>query len=229
MINIRKSEERGKANFGWLDANYSFSFSNYYDPDHTGFRDLLVLNQDTIEAGGGFNSHPHKDMEIITYIIDGEIEHIDSVGNKGIITKGEIQRMSAGSGIVHSEKNPSQENKTNLLQIWIKTKEAGVRPSYENKVFPLESGVKLLVSPNGEADSAEINQDFFLYGIRLEKEKPEIVHIQKGRHAWIQLIKGKLSVNGALLSEGDGAAISDIEELLLESSTDTELLLMNLK
>ncbi len=229
MIKIRKSNERGTANYGWLNAKYSFSFGNYFDPEHTGFRDLLVINQDVIEPDGGFAPHPHKDMEIVTYLIEGELEHKDSIGNSGIIKKGEIQRMSAGSGIRHSEYNPSKDKQTRLLQIWIQTKEKGIEADYENVAFDQVDGAKLLITPNGGEQMAKINQDFQLYGVRLKKESTDEIKLEKNRHAWVQMISGEVEVAGEVLKEGDGAAISEIENLSFLALKESEFLVMDLK
>ncbi|MBK24762.1 MAG: quercetin 2,3-dioxygenase [Halobacteriovorax sp.] len=229
MINVRKSNERGSANYGWLKAKYSFSFGHYFDPEHTGFRDLLVINQDTIEPGGGFDPHPHKDMEIVTYLIEGELEHKDSIGNSGIIKKGEIQRMSAGKGIRHSEYNPSKEKQTKLLQIWVQTSEKGIDADYENVAFDQIDGAKLLITPKGGEQIAKINQDFKLYGVRLKKEGQEEIRLDKNHHAWVQVISGEIEIADKKLYEGDGAAISEIEQLKFLAKEDSEFLVMDLK
>lgn len=229
MFTIRKSEERGKANFGWLDAKYSFSFSQYFDANHTGFSDLLVINQDIIEPSSGFGKHPHKDMEIITYIIRGAIEHEDSIGNKGIIQKGEIQRMSAGSGIIHSEYNPSNSEATELLQIWIQTAEKGIEADYENIRFDEHKGLKLLVTPNGENNTARIHQDFYLHSGNFSDNESVEVNLGKGRRAWIQVVDGMIDVNGTEIGKGDGLAISETEILKIKTIKNSEFLLMNLR
>lgn len=229
MIKIRKSEERGKANYGWLNANYSFSFGNYFDPNHTGFRDLLVINQDLIEAGGGFSSHPHRNMEIITYIIEGGLEHKDSLGNIGVINKGEVQRISAGTGIYHSEYNPSKEHQTKLLQIWVQPETKNIPPSYQQIKFEKNDGVKLLVSKNVIENQISVNQDFNLYGVSMKPGQNEQIEIAKNRHIWIQMIKGEVDIDGVSLLEGDGAAISELTTLHFHSKTDSEFLVMDLK
>lgn len=229
MISVRRSEDRGHNNLGWLDAKHTFSFGAYQDPNFTGFRDLLVINQDTIEPLQGFGAHPHKDMEIITYVFEGGIEHQDSIGNRGVISTGEIQRMSAGSGIVHSEVNPLTDKKTQLLQIWIQTAQKGIDPDYENVKFEKKPGLNLLVSPEGGEHVAKINQDFKMYGGYLSEDKFAEHKLEKGRAAWIQLVKGELEVNGEKIKAGDGLAITEEESLRFTTASHAEFLLMDLR
>lgn len=229
MIKVRRSEDRGKANFGWLNAKHSFSFGQYYDPENMGFRDLRVINQDIIEADSGFGTHPHKDMEIITYIIDGVIEHKDSIGNVGQIKKGQIQRMSAGSGIRHSEYNPSKSEQTHLLQIWIETEKKGIDPDYEDVDFGDHKGAKLLVSKEGGDSKAKINQDFKMYGVNLNAGTEEKIEIGKNRHAWVQIVHGEVEIGGETLKPGDGAAISELPTLAFKANKDSEFIVMDLK
>ena len=231
MINIRRSKERGKANYGWLDTNYTFSFSDYYDPRFMGFRDLRVINEDFIEPAQGFPKHGHRDMEIITYMISGELSHRDSMGNGETIHPNEVQRMTAGTGVLHSEYS-SPTDKTHLLQIWILPEKKNLSPSYEQKVFSPEDKhgkLRLIASKGGDNGSVSINQDVKLYASVLDAGKQISHEVREGRHAWIQVISGGLDVNGYSVEKGDGAAISD-EKLLKIAAVDdnTEFLLFDL-
>ena len=219
MIKIRPSAARGHANHGWLDTYYSFSFSNYYDPKHMGFRDLRVINEDRVSAGKGFGSHPHNDMEIITYIIEGELSHRDSTGTEATIRQNDVQRMSAGTGVTHSEYNNSA-NPVHLLQIWIMPEADGLQPSYEDRTFPREEKqdrLRLIASRDGRDGSTRINQDASVYASLLESGKTLDLELKAGRHAWVQLVSGELEVNGTRMVKGDGAAISDESKLALAS------------
>lgn len=232
MIKIRKSEERGHANHGWLDTNYAFSFSDYYDPNYMGFRHLRVINEDYISGGNGFGTHPHNNMEIITYIIDGALEHKDSMGTGSVIHSGDVQRMSAGSGVTHSEFNHLKDKKTHLLQIWILPEKRNIEPSYEEKTFDQKAKLNnllLIASKNGENNSLHINQDVNLYASILEKNQNLRYETSKNRNTWIQIVKGELKLNGEFfLSQGDGVAISNQEELILVAQSDCEFLLFDL-
>jgi len=219
MIKIRPSAARGHANHGWLDTYYSFSFSNYYDPKHMGFRDLRVINEDRVSAGRGFGSHPHRDMEIITYIIEGELSHRDSTGTEATIRQNDVQRMSAGTGVTHSEYNNSA-NPVHLLQIWIMPEADGLQPSYEDRTFPREEKqdrLRLIASRDGRDGSTRINQDASVYASLLDSGKTLDLDLKAGRHAWVQLVSGELEVNGTRMVKGDGAAISDESKLALAS------------
>ena len=219
MIKIRPSAARGHANHGWLDTYYSFSFSNYYDPKHMGFRDLRVINEDRVSAGKGFGSHPHRDMEIITYIIEGQLSHRDSTGTEATIRQNDVQRMSAGTGVTHSEYNNSA-NPVHLLQIWIMPEADGLQPSYEDRTFPREEKqdhLRLIASRDGRDGSTRINQDASVYASLLDSGKSLELDLKAGRHAWVQLVSGELEVNGTRLVKGDGAAISDESKLALAS------------
>ena len=219
MIKIRPSAARGHANHGWLDTYYSFSFSNYYDPKHMGFRDLRVINEDRVSAGRGFGSHPHRDMEINTYIIEGELSHRDSTGTEATIRQNDVQRMSAGTGVTHSEYNNSA-NPVHLLQIWIMPEADGLQPSYEDRTFPREEKqdrLRLIASRDGRDGSTRINQDASVYASLLDSGKSLELDLKAGRHAWVQLVSGELEVNGTRLVKGDGAAISDESKLALAS------------
>ncbi len=231
MINIRRSDDRGHANHGWLDTRFSFSFADYYDPKFMGFRNLRVINEDFIEPAQGFPMHGHRDMEIITYMISGELSHRDSMGNGETIHPNEVQRMTAGTGVRHSEYS-SPTDKTHLLQIWILPEESSLQPSYEQKEFGPEGKqglLRLIASRGGGGGSVHINQDVYIYASILPEGK-EIKHdLVGGRHAWIQLISGSLRVNGENLNAGDGAAISDEASLAIKSLDDkSEFLLFDL-
>lgn len=219
MIKIRPSAARGHANHGWLDTYYTFSFSNYYDPKHMGFRDLRVINEDWISANKGFGAHPHRDMEIITYIIEGELSHRDSTGTEATIKQNDVQRMSAGTGVVHSEFNKS-DKPVHLLQIWIMPEADDLKPSYEDRTFSREekqNGLRLIASHDGRYNSTRINQDASVYASLLDSGKTLDLSLEPGRHAWVQLVSGELEVNGTRLGKGDGAAISDESKLTLAS------------
>ncbi|HEX8287213.1 MAG TPA: pirin family protein [Pyrinomonadaceae bacterium] len=231
MIKIRRSEDRGKANYGWLDTNYTFSFSNYYDPRFMGFRALRVINEDFIESNQGFPTHGHRDMEILTYVIKGELSHRDSMGNGETVRPHEVQRMTAGTGVFHSEYS-SPTDETHLLQIWILPEEENLTPGYEQKYFAPEEKqgkLKLVASRGGDDNSVTIHQDVRLYASILRRDE-EVSHaLAEDRHAWIQIIKGAVDLNGETLNRGDGAAISNEAVLKIKSLADeTEFLLFDL-
>ncbi len=220
MITIRPSRERGHANHGWLDTHYSFSFSDYYDPRHMGFRDLRVINEDRISAGRGFGMHPHRDMEILTYIVDGELSHRDSMGRGATIKRDDVQRMSAGTGVMHSEANQS-DKPVHLLQIWILPEAEGLKASYEDRTFsPAEkkNRLRLIASQDGHDGSATINQDASVYASLLDNGKSVDLELKPGRHAWLQLISGQVDVNRSKLEKGDGAAISGETRLRIDNT-----------
>ncbi|CAN5470761.1 pirin family protein [soil metagenome] len=231
MIKVRKASERGHANHGWLDTHYTFSFSNYYDPRFMGFRALRVINEDFIEANQGFPTHGHRDMEILTYIMNGELSHRDSMGNGETIRPNEVQRMTAGTGITHSEYS-SPTDKTHLLQIWILPEKDGLTPSYEQTYFAPEEkkgNLKLVASRLGTDGSVTIHQDVSLYASVLAKDEEVSHNLSENRHAWIQIVKGSLEINGEILTQGDGAAISEESVLQIKSQLDeTEFLLFDL-
>jgi quercetin 2,3-dioxygenase len=231
MIKIRRSKERGHANYGWLDTNYTFSFSNYYDPRFMGFRSLRVINEDFIAPNQGFPTHGHRDMEILTYVIRGELSHKDSMGNGTTILPNEVQRMSAGTGILHSEySSPSEE--THLLQIWILPEEENLTPGYEQTFFAPEEKqgkLKLVASRGGDDGSVKIHQDVNLYSSILAKDETVSHELAENRHAWAQVVKGEIELNGEILKHGDGAAVSDETLLNIRALTDeTEFLLFDL-
>jgi redox-sensitive bicupin YhaK (pirin superfamily) len=221
MITLRPSAERGHANHGWLDTHYSFSFADYYDPRHMGFRDLRVINEDRVSAGRGFGMHPHRDMEILTYIVDGELSHRDSMGRGATIKRNDVQRMSAGTGLMHSETNQSQKP-VHLLQIWLLPEAEGLKPSYEDKTFAAEekqNRLRLIASHDGREDSTTIHQDASVYASVLDSGKSLSLELKPERHAWVQLISGQLDVNGTKLLKGDGAAISGESALRIASNS----------
>jgi redox-sensitive bicupin YhaK (pirin superfamily) len=232
MINIRRSQDRGHANHGWLESQHTFSFASYYDPSHMGFRDLRVINEDRVAPASGFPTHPHQDMEIITYVIEGALEHKDSMGNGSVIRQGDIQRMSAGRGITHSEFNHSSSELVHFLQIWVLTEKPGIEPSYEQKRFvdtAITNQLNLIAAKAAEGNAIHVNQDVEIYAAKLESGHDIEWLPDQQRHSWIQLIEGEILVNGDRLSTGDGAAISRETKLAIEASKDSELLLFNLK
>jgi redox-sensitive bicupin YhaK (pirin superfamily) len=224
MITLRPSAERGHGNYGWLDTRYSFSFANYLDRKHMGFRDLRVINEDWISGGEGFGSHPHRDMEIFTYVVEGELSHRDSTGHEATLLPDDVQRMSAGSGVVHSEYNNSRQP-VHLLQIWILPEAEGLKPSYEDRTFPREekqNRLRLIASRDGREDSTRINQDASVLASVLDSGQSLDYELGPERHAWLQLIRGELEVNGTKLGAGDGAAISKEAKLQLNNNNGSE-------
>jgi quercetin 2,3-dioxygenase len=231
MITIRPSQERGGGNHGWLNTRHTFSFDQYYDPRFMGFRSLRVINEDVVAPATGFPTHPHRDMEIITYILEGKLEHKDSLGTGSIILPGDGQRMTAGRGIRHSEFNPSQTDRVHLLQIWILPEKNGLEPSYEQKTFPeseKRGKLRVIASRDGREGSVKINQDAQLY-VTLLGSGDQVTHdFEKNRYGWLQVAKGAIELNGAKLSQGDGAAISDEQKLTIKGAKDSEVLLFDL-
>lgn len=231
MITLRQSSDRGHANHGWLDSYHTFSFANYYDPNHMGFRALRVINEDWVQSGKGFGTHGHRDMEIITYVLDGVLEHKDSLGNGAVITPGEVQRMSAGTGIMHSEFNPDQTEPVHLLQIWILPDRQGLQPSYEQRAFGLEERqgkLRLIAARDGREGAVTIHQDVDLYSAVLQKGDPISYQLQPNRYGWLQVAKGEVSLNGNALKAGDGVALSEAESLKIGTDTNAEILLFDL-
>lgn len=231
MINIRRSGERGHANHGWLDTYHSFSFADYYDPKHMGFRALRVINEDFIEPAQGFPTHGHRDMEIVTYVIEGELSHRDSMGNGETIRPHEVQRMTAGTGVLHSEYS-SPTDKTHMLQIWLLPEKKNLQPSYEQTYFAPEEKqgkLRLVASRGGDDGSVHINQDVRLYASLLSAGDEVKHELAEGRYAWVQLISGELAINGETLTPGDGAAVSEETLLKFKANADgTEFLLFDL-
>ena len=231
MITIRKAEERGHFDFGWLNTYHTFSFGDYYDPKHTHFRTLRVINEDFVQPGHGFPTHGHRDMEIVTYILQGALEHRDSMGTGSIIRRGDAQRMSAGTGVTHSEANPSPDAPVHLLQIWIFPDEHGRQPEYEEKKFSDDekrNKLRLIVSPDGDDGSVGIHQDAKIYASLLD-ESQEVVHtLANGRSAWLQVAGGAVTVNEVELKQGDGAAVSQESSLRITAQESAEVLLFDL-
>ena len=232
MLKIRRAEERGHADHGWLNSYHTFSFAGYYDPANTGFRSLRVINEDFVLPGQGFGTHPHRDMEILTFVLEGALEHRDSMGNGGVIRPGEVQRMSAGSGITHSEFNASDEKPVHFVQVWILPEQRGITPSYEQRNFDLATNGKLqlIASPDADENSMAIHQDAKVYAGKLEAGANLRHEIAKDRHAWVQVARGEVEVNGTKLRAGDGAAITGEPELRISTNGQgSELLLFDLR
>lgn len=231
MIQIRKSEDRGHANHGWLNTYHTFSFASYRDPQHMGFRSLRVMNEDFVQPGQGFGTHPHHDMEIVTYVLEGALEHKDSMGNGEVLRPGEFQRMSAGTGITHSEFNPSDAEPVHLYQIWLFPERKGIEPSYEQKRFREEerhNRLRLVASQDAAAGSLLIHQDARIFLASLDEGKQVSNQLKPGRHAWLQLLRGAVSLNGHDLMTSDGAAINDEKSLEILATTDAEIMLFDL-
>jgi redox-sensitive bicupin YhaK (pirin superfamily) len=231
MINVRRSNERGHANHGWLDSHHTFSFAGYHDPRFMGFRALRVINEDRVDPGAGFPTHGHRDMEIITYVLEGALEHEDSMGHGEVLRAGEVQRMTAGRGVTHSEFNHSSSDPVHFLQIWILPEKAGLSPSYEQKNFPVETRqgkLQALVSPTRKDGSLEVHQDVSLYASVLAPGQKVEHLLASGRHAWIQVARGSIKLNGNTLEQGDGAAVSNETKIELEGVEPSEVLLFDL-
>ena len=231
MIQIRKAKDRGHANHGWLDANHTFSFAAYHDPRHMGFRSLRVMNEDHIAPGQGFGSHPHHDMEIVTYVLEGALEHRDSMGNGEVLTPGEFQRMSAGTGITHSEFNPSASDPTHLYQIWLMPQHKGIEPSYEQKRFDdggMTNRLRLVASPDAQDGSLHIHQDANILLAKLDAGKQVEHQLGTDRHAWLQVLRGEVEVGGVELSTSDGAAIHDVSRISITGRSQSEIMLFDL-
>jgi redox-sensitive bicupin YhaK (pirin superfamily) len=230
-IQIRPSEDRGHARHGWLDSHHSFSFGHYYDEAHMGFRSLRVINEDRIDPASGFPTHPHNDMEILSYVVEGALAHRDTTGADGVILPGDIQKMSAGTGVRHSEFNGLDDAKTRFLQIWIIPDKRGHTPSYGQVTIPdaeKQNALRLLAGPEEREGSLQINQDAKLYGSKLEDGKTVHHKLAKGRGAWVQVIDGAIEINGAVLKSGDGAQIEEVEELSITAKSNSEFLLFDL-
>ena len=232
MIAVRKSSDRGFFNHGWLKTYHTFSFADYFDREHMNFGSLRVINEDFVQAGKGFGTHPHRDMEIITYILEGRLAHKDSMGNGSIIKPGDVQRMSAGTGVTHSEFNGSQDDFVHLLQIWILPKYTGLQPSYEQKYFdPREKQdkLRLVASPDGREGSVTIHQDASMYAGILSKGTGFNHSLASGRRAYAQIARGAIAVNGEVLNAGDGAKITNEKTITLTAVEESELLLFDLE
>jgi redox-sensitive bicupin YhaK (pirin superfamily) len=231
MLNIRKSEDRGHAQHGWLDSYHTFSFANYHDPQHMGFRSLRVINQDMVVPDEGFGAHSHRDMEIISYVVSGKLSHKDSMGTVATLERGDVQVMSAGTGVTHSEFNGGSDQPVRFLQIWIMPDERNHKPRYADKRFSDDAKrdrLCVIASPDGREGSLPIHQNVTLYASLLGEGKTIAHKLGDGRHAWVQLIAGALKVNGTVLRAGDGLRISEEKALLLEANEAAEFLLFDL-
>ncbi|WP_346290918.1 pirin family protein [Sphaerothrix gracilis] len=232
MIKIRPAGDRGAANFGWLDTRHTFSFANYYDPAHMGFAALRVINEDKVEPRRGFGTHGHRDMEIVTYVLEGALEHKDNIGNGSIIRPGDVQRMSAGTGIMHSEFNHSDSDPVHLLQIWMLPEQNGIDPSYEQIHFEpeeMQGRLRLVGSRDGRDGSVTIHQDVNLYAAKLQEAEAVNYSFTGDRAAWLHVARGAVNLNGYDLMAGDGAAIADVETLTIQGqSDDAEVLLFDM-
>jgi redox-sensitive bicupin YhaK (pirin superfamily) len=231
MLTIRRAGERGYADHGWLRSYHSFSFADYYDPRHMGFRNLRVINEDRVQPGQGFGTHPHRDMEIISYVLEGALQHRDSMRNGSVIRPGDVQRMSAGTGVTHSELNASPSELVHFLQIWLIPSERGIQPSYEQKAFSRDDKagrLRLVASPDGREGSVTIHTDAHLFaGVLSDGQRAEHA-LAPGRHAWVQVARGRGRVNGQEVSAGDGVAISDEELVQVEGTGGGEVLVFDL-
>lgn len=228
MIYVRKAEERGHANHGWLDSWHTFSFASYHDANFMGFSALRVINEDVIDGGQGFGTHPHKDMEILTYVLSGTVEHQDSMGNKEQIPAGEFQIMSAGTGVRHSEYNASESEPLHLYQIWIIPERTGIEPRYDQRRFPDVQGLQLVLSPDAREGSLKVFQDMTLSRWVMAAGEQDNVAIDAGRRIWIQVVKGDVTVNGNAITTSDALAIWDESALTIEASSAAEVLLFDL-
>ncbi len=230
MITIRKAETRGPADFGWLKSRHSFSFGQYHDPKHMGFRSLRVINEDRVAPGAGFGTHPHKDMEILSYVLDGALEHKDSLGTGSVIRPGDVQRMTAGTGVTHSEFNASKADPVHFLQIWILPEARDLAPGYEQKSFAedRDGRLALVASRDGREGSVTIHQDANVFASVLAPGETASLSIAAGRGAWVQVARGSLTVNGERLEPGDGAAIEDVRDLAFATEDGAEFLVFDL-
>jgi quercetin 2,3-dioxygenase len=231
MLTVRKAEARGVSKLGWLDSRHTFSFADYYDPEHMGFHQLRVINEDRVQPGQGFPPHSHRDMEIITYVVEGALEHKDSLGNGSIIRPGEVQRMSAGRGITHSEFNPSRTEPVHFLQIWILPEELGLSPSYEQKKIDLSAArgqFRVIASQHSVQAAVNVHQDTEVSVAVLENDYKLLHRLRSGRNAWLQLVRGEVALNGFTLLAGDGAAIDGERELEIDAEQSSEILLFDL-
>lgn len=231
MLILRRAEERGRADFGWLDSRHSFSFGHYFDPKHMGFGPLRVINDDRVAGGGGFPTHPHADMEIITYVLDGGLEHRDSLGTGSVVRPGDVQRMSAGSGVRHSEFNASKADPVHFLQIWIVPEKRGLAPSYEQKTFSeadKRGKLRLVGSRDGRDGSVTIHQDVDLYATVLAEGETVRHGLRDGRGAWVQVARGTATLNGEQLYPGDGVAIDVADRLELTGTSESEILVFDM-
>lgn len=230
MLTIRKADDRGHADHGWLDSHHTFSFADYYDPAHMGFRALRVINDDRVAGGRGFGAHPHRDMEIISYVLEGALAHKDSTGNGGIIRPGDVQKMSAGRGVTHSEMNP-EKAPVHFLQIWLMPTERGIAPSYDQKTFAdadKRGKLRVVASPDGRDGSIVIHADAVLHAGLFDAGETSTLELATGRHAWIHVARGTVKVNGQEVSDGDGVALSNEDKVSIEGVANGEVLVFDL-
>ncbi|MBI5756999.1 MAG: pirin family protein [Planctomycetales bacterium] len=231
MIRIRRGGDRGHADHGWLDTWHTFSFGDYHDSAHTNFRALRVMNEDRVQPGQGFGMHGHRNMEIVTYVLEGALEHRDSLGNGSILKPGELQRMTAGTGIRHSEFNPSATDPTHLYQIWLDPDREGLPPGYEQRTLPPDEGRghwRLVASPDGRDDSLTIHQNARIWLVTLDRSQAAEHELAPNRHAWLQVLRGEVALQGFSLVAGDGAAVSDESQLKLQATSPAEIMLFDL-
>jgi redox-sensitive bicupin YhaK (pirin superfamily) len=231
MIKVRPAAERGHADHGWLDSYHTFSFADYYDPEHMGFRSLRVINEDRVAPARGFGKHAHRDMEIVSYVLEGSLQHSDSLGTGSVIKPGDVQRMSAGTGVTHSEFNGSQSEPVHFLQIWLLPERQGIAPSYEQKAFGPEEQqgrLRLVASPDAHDGSLRIHTDARLYAGRFEPGTEAELALAKGRHAWVQVARGRIRLSGKELSAGDGAALSEEDAVRFTATAPSEVLVFDL-
>ena len=231
MIALRRAEDRGHANHGWLDSYHTFSFADYYDPDEMGYGSLRVINEDRVAPGMGFGTHPHRDMEIISYVLDGALQHRDSMGTGSVIRPGDVQRMTAGTGVLHSEFNASSRDPVHFLQIWIEPDRVGIAPGYEQKNFPPEekrAQLRLIASPDGADGSVRVHQDAKLYAALLEGDQHVTYALPEGHKAYLHVVRGEVQLNGQVLRTGDGAKIEGERELQISDGNGSEVLLFDM-
>lgn len=228
MINIRHSDERGPADHGWLQSRHTFSFAGYYDPKYMGVSALRVINDDRVAPGKGFPTHSHQDMEIISYVKNGTIEHKDSMGNVEQLPVGEYQVMSAGTGVTHSEYNPSKTQPLEFLQIWIQPDSLGIKPGYQQKLFENKAGLQLIASPNARDGSLHIQQDAYLYELNLDAQQTTSHSLEAGRTVYVHVISGEISLNGEQLNEGDGATVDKLDKIEFASNSKSKALVFDL-
>jgi redox-sensitive bicupin YhaK (pirin superfamily) len=231
MLTVRLADDRGHFDHGWLDTRHTFSFAEYRDPSHMGFRTLRVLNEDRVQPGAGFPTHAHRDMEILSYVLAGRLAHRDSLGNGSVIVPGEVQRMTAGTGVTHSEANPSGEEPVHFLQVWIIPERTSLAPGYEQRAFPeaeRRGRLRLVASRDGAEGSLTVHQDVRVFAGSFERSESATHRLAKGRHAWLQVARGQVRVNGQQLSAGDGAGISGEPEIRVEGAPRGEVLVFDL-
>lgn len=232
MLEIRRADERGRAEHGWLSSRHSFSFASYYDPEQLGFSDLLVINDDRVMPGRGFGKHPHRDVEIFSYVLEGALEHKDSMGTGSVIRPGDIQLMSAGTGVAHSEFNPSSTEPVHFLQIWIATAAKGAAPRYQQQTFPdseKRGKLRLVIAPDGADGALQIRQDARVYSGLFDGDEQARLELDAHRFAYVHVARGSISVNGTTLSEGDGVRVRDERSLVLTDGRDAEVLVFDLR